>query len=290
MEDTTAATPEVNDQQAKAIIDALDPTTLAKLVEGKGLVLKPETDYKAEIENARKAADSEATKRNYTSIEQTIFESTGVAKREGEKVHDYQKRAFSENQEKVNKQKEEVSAETSEVVTTYQKMNEGLLKRISDMEKREKDREEQSFKDKASGLIEGAFSTIKLNVSDDQMADEREEKRIVFEAKYSPVKAGNGSIVWKNKEGEVLLSANGMPMTPEQIIKQNHPSWLAKEGITAGLGIKGKAEKPASMWGTNRAEINENLQKEADKRQIAITHPDMIKLRKEAYAANGITT
>lgn len=287
--ETTAT--EVNDVQAQAIIDALPTEKLTELLSKKGFVVKPETDYQTEIETARKAADSEATKRNYTVIEQSIFELTQVAKKPGEKVDQYQKRAFGEIQSKSENEKKEVVEQVTEVSTTQLDMIKSLQKQLATMEQRDKQREIEAFRDKANGLVEGAFSTIKLNVLDEaDLKSEREEKEIIFKSKYEAVKGSNNTIVWKNKAtDDLLLDANGLPMNPEAIIKQYHSKWLAKEGNQqTGLGLKGKADKPASLWGTTREEIGDAMRAEAKKRGLAVTSPDMIKLRTEAYAAAGI--
>jgi hypothetical protein len=284
---------EVNDLHAQAIIDALPAEKLTELLSKKGFVVKPETDYQTEIETARKTADSEATKRNYTVIEQSIFELTQVAKKPGEKVDQYQKRAFAETQSKNEIEKKEVIEQVAEVSTTQLDMIKSLQTKLATMEARDKQREIDAFKDKANGLVEGAFSTIKLNVLDEaDLNSEREEKEIIFKSKYEAVKGSNNTIVWKNKAtDDLLLDTNGLPMNPEAIIKQYHSKWLAKEGNQqTGLGLKGKTEKPALQYGSTRDEISGKISEEAKKRGVAVTSPEMIKLRKEAYAAAGIPT
>lgn len=287
----TTATTEVNDVQAEAIIDALPTEKIMELLAKKGLVTKEEAAFQLEIENAKKTADSEATKRNYSTIEQNIFETTGVSKKPNEKVHEYQKRAFSEVQMKGETEKTKVIEEVSEVSSTQLEMIKSLQSKLAAMEARDKQREIDAFKEKANGLVEGAFSTIKLNVLDDaDLKSEREEKEIIFKSKYEAVKGSNNTIVWKNKAtDDLLLDANGLPMNPEAIIKQYHAKWLAKEGNQqTGLGLKGKSDAPTLQYGSTRDEIGAKIREEAKKRNLAVTSPEMIKLRKEAYAAAGI--
>lgn len=291
METTASPTTETNDIQAQAIIDALPADKLTELLAKKGFIAKPETDYQSEIENAKKVADSEATKRNYSTIEQGIFEMTGISKKAGEKVHEYQKRAFSETQTKSETEKKEVIEEVAEVSSTQLDMIKSLQSKLASMEARDKQREIDAFRDKANGLVEGAFSTIKLNVLDESdLKSEREEKEIIFKSKYEAVRGSNNTIVWKNKAtDDLLLDTNGLPMNPEAIIKQYHSKWLAKEGNQqTGLGLKGKADKPVLQYGSTRDEIGNKIREEAKRRNLAVTSPEMSKLRKEAYAAAGI--
>jgi hypothetical protein len=282
--DTTA-----NEEQAQAIIDALPPEKITEMLSAKGFVVKQKTEYETEIENAKKLADSEATKRNYTTVEQSVFDATGVAKKVGEKVTDYTKRAFSELS----------TPKTLETTTTQSVVDANpldlirtLQSQLNVLQKQSEQRELDAFMGKASGLVEGAFSTIKLAVSDDnELAVAREEKKVLFEAFYEPKRTDTNQIVWMNKRtGEALIDQVGEPMKPDAIIKKNHPTWLAKEGNSqTGLGLSSKTGKVGNTWGSNIAEINENIKAEAKKRGVDATRDtDLQKAKKEAYAAIGI--
>lgn len=286
---TETTTTEVNDVQAQAIIDALPTEKLTELLAKKGFVAKPEADYQSELNKAKKEAIDNTTKANYTSVEQTIFDATGIAKNAGEKVFDYQKRAFAEIQSKKEVEKEEVAAKSSDLERQYSEMFKQQQKEINALKEERKADQERIFNEKANGLIEGAFSTIKLNVADEsEMAAAREEKEIIFKSKYEALQTTEG-LAWRDKKSGEILMEGGALMKPEQIIKSKHPHWLAREGNQqTGLGLKGKSEKPSSIFGSTREEIGDKIREEAKKRNLTVTSPEMVKLRKEAYAAAGI--
>ncbi|GAB3948367.1 hypothetical protein GCM10028805_22580 [Spirosoma harenae] len=183
-----------------------------------------------EYKKTTQTAIDKAIKDGHTAWEAKVEQLTGLKRPEGKKGLEW----FDEVSTKLK-----YMAEGDDAGSAYAK---GLKKELDELKSSLKTEKEQTFKAEVNGKVEAGISSLKFATpshikKDDEIATYQKTKAaqmvLVFNSLYTAKKDESGQLLYVNGKGEAQ-TADGQPMTADQIAARDFASDLAPKGKSQG--------------------------------------------------------
>lgn len=216
------------------------------LTEGKKMVVASMDQYTAD----RQKAIDEATKKNHSEWEAKVEKLTGQKRPEGKKGLEW----FDEIAPKLK-----YLTENSDDDTAEGRANKSALKQLQDELKTMKtqlaDKDKAVFSASVNSQVNSGIRALKFSmpghIKDDTQKtayqrDLAQANIALFNSLYTPEARQDGSVQFKDKQGNVLVNSDGEPLSVEGIFAKNHAHLLAPTGHSQGGSGAGNTDPNAS--------------------------------------------
>lgn len=227
-----------------------NPELAKQVSELGGYVVKTTAEQDAFKTNIENDAISRKTSEFASSIENDIYEATGITKEPNEKWYDYQKRTYSTLSEKANsvtkykKQIEELKENSSQVDETIRKEYQeykALIPQLEEKHKNEILELQANFNNqRKSSEIESSLTTMSFSKSLPENLVEMAKKSAVQDLSSMKSEYRDGKLVFLDDNGETLRNKdnNLEPFTAGELLASKLVDVMATANEVKGLGTK----------------------------------------------------
>lgn len=240
--------------------------SITKFLEKSGHVIRTNDQDKQYLQTQTQAEINKVLGERNTQFEATILETTGITKTQGEKFHEYHKRAITEKLKDVNdlqakiKEFTEKGLQGSDLAKQYKLELENTQKQISSLnsewEKKLQDKDTEVFSTKITNEVEKELVKIRANIDPTikpaLLEDIIASRLMKFNGEN---KAANleGMIVWKGSDGVTRTGKkDGKPLKLDEILTTYFTDIMkapAKGGAgSGGEGGDGGAGGTKNKW------------------------------------------
>lgn len=205
--------------------------SIQRFLEKQGLTIRTAEQEKTFLDSQKQEAINQVISERNRQMEDTILETTGINKNQGEKFHEYHKRAIIEKTKEASDLKTKIAdlerqgLSGSTLAQQYKQEVETIRQQLqtvnTEWQKKFEDKTKEVFTSKASGEMEKTLAILKGKIDPTikpELIDDIIQARLAkFKGDYNAADL-DGLIVYKDKEGKTKLSKkDGKPETFEEI-------------------------------------------------------------------------